>query len=80
MGLACVLSVIASVGGVTVGSVSVMRRFLVMPALVVFSCLSMVPRSFWVMFRCFAMMFSSLFRHKATSRLLAYDDEMCAFI
>ena len=28
-----------------------------------------------MMFRCFAMMFSSLFRHKATSRLLAYDDE-----
>ena len=46
MSLACVLSVIASVGGVTVGSMSVMRRFLVMPALVVFSRLSMVPRSF----------------------------------
>jgi hypothetical protein len=46
MSLACVLSVIASVGGVTVGGVSMMRRFLVMPALVVFSCLSMVPRSF----------------------------------
>ena len=46
MSLACVLSVIASVGGVTVGSMSMMRRFLVMPALVVFSCLSMVPRSF----------------------------------
>ena len=46
MSLACMLSVIASVGGVTVGAVSMMRRFLVMPALVVFSCLSMVPRSF----------------------------------
>jgi hypothetical protein len=46
MSLACILSVIASVGGVTVGAVSMMRRFLVMPALVVFSCLSMVPRSF----------------------------------
>ena len=46
MSLACMLSVIASVGGVTVGAVSMMRRFLVMPALVVFSCLSMVPGSF----------------------------------
>ena len=46
MSLACMLSVIACVGGVTVGAVSMMRRFLVMPALVVFSCLSMVPRSF----------------------------------
>jgi hypothetical protein len=46
MSLACVVSVIARVSGVTVGSVSMMRRFLVMPALVVFSCLSMVPRSF----------------------------------
>ena len=46
MSLACVFSVIASVAGVTVGGVSMMRRFLVMPALVVFSCLSMVPRSF----------------------------------
>jgi hypothetical protein len=46
MSLACMLSVIASVGGVTVGAVGMMRRFLVMPTLVVFSCLSMVPRSF----------------------------------
>jgi hypothetical protein len=46
MNLACVLSVIACLGGVTVGSVSMMRRFLVMSALVVFSCLSVVPRSF----------------------------------
>jgi hypothetical protein len=46
MSLACVVSVVASVGGVTVGSVSMMRRFLVMSAVVVFSCLSMVPRSF----------------------------------
>ena len=36
MGLACVLSVIASLGGVTVGSVSMMRRFLMLPAIVVF--------------------------------------------
>jgi hypothetical protein len=46
MSLACVVSVIAGVGGVTLGGMSMVRRLLVMPALMVFSCLSMVPRSF----------------------------------
>ena len=46
MCLACVVSVIASVRGMTAGSVSMMRRFLVMPTLVVFSSLTVVPESF----------------------------------
>ena len=63
MSLACVLSVITSVGGVTVGSVSVMGSFLVVPALMVFGCFAMMMGGMAVMFGCFPMMFGSFFGH-----------------
>jgi hypothetical protein len=63
MSFAGVVSVIASVGCVTTGSVSMVRRLLVLPAFMVLSCLSVVAGGFGVMFRRFAMMFCCLLRH-----------------
>jgi hypothetical protein len=50
MSFAGVVSVIASVGCVTTGSVSMVRRLLVLPTFMVLSCLSVVAGRFGVMF------------------------------
>jgi hypothetical protein len=50
MSFAGVVSVIASVGGATTGSVSMVRRLLVLPTFMVLSCLSVVAGRFGVMF------------------------------
>ena len=67
MRLAGVIGVIASVGGVAAGRMSMMRCFLMLSALVMLSRFAVMTSSFRVMFGSFAMMFSSFFRHRWSS-------------
>jgi hypothetical protein len=72
MRLAGFLRVISGVERVATGCVSMMGRFLMMPAIVMFGCFVMMVGSMFMMFCGLPMILSCLLRHELRSFVIGF--------